>query len=216
MVLKILLILLVSAVAVVLMARIAVQLYASPRIRPLSDAPEASAAVVLGAGLLRDGSPTAVLRDRVETAAELYFQGKVRALLFSGDNRFLDYNEPGAMREYALKLGVPDHAIVLDYAGRRTYDTCYRAKHIFMLEDALIVTQKFHLPRAVFTCNQLGLPTIGIDADRRIYRRTSALIWTIRELPATLMAVWESMVTQPLPILGDQEPIFPLKPEGES
>ena len=106
--------------------------------------------IVFGAGLRRDGTPTTVLRDRVETAAELYRQGKVEKLLMSGDNRFVDYNEPEAMRQYALQLGIPDEDIVLDYAGRRTYDTCYRAGAIFGVKKVILVTQLFHLPRAIY------------------------------------------------------------------
>ena len=127
----------------------------------------------------------------------------------SGDNRFLDYNEPGAMRDYALSLGVPDEAIVLDFAGRRTYDTCYRARDIFHLKQALLVTQSFHLPRAIYTCNQLGLPAVGVSADRREYFRRSTAFWHLRETPATLVALWEIHFTKPVPVLGDPEPIFP-------
>ena len=112
-------------------------------------------------GLWRNGTPTPVLQDRIETAADLYFAGKVEKLLMSGDNRFIYYNEPGAMREYAISLGVPEEDIVLDYAGRRTYDTCYRAKAIFGLEKAILVTQAFHMPRALYTCNQLGVESPG-------------------------------------------------------
>ena len=83
------------------------------------------------------------------------FQERFKKYLMSGDNRFLDYNEPGAMCAYALSLGVPEDAIVLDYAGRRTYDTCYRAHAIFGIQQAVLVTQSFHLPRALFTCNML-------------------------------------------------------------
>mgnify|MGYP006293955843 CR=1 FL=1 len=101
----------------------------------LEDAPKKKAAVVFGAGLNRDGTPTAVLQDRVSTAAELYFAGKVEKILMSGDNRFVDYNEPGAMKTFALTLGVPEEVIVLDFAGRRTYDTCYRAIEIFQVPD---------------------------------------------------------------------------------
>ncbi|MCX8026039.1 MAG: YdcF family protein, partial [Thermanaerothrix sp.] len=92
-------------------------LYAKPRTFTLQDSPTAPVAIVFGAGLSRDGSPSPVLRDRVATAAQLYFEGKVSKLLMSGDNRFINYNEPGAMRDYALQLGVPDTDIVLDYAG---------------------------------------------------------------------------------------------------
>ncbi|MEW5872472.1 MAG: ElyC/SanA/YdcF family protein [Chloroflexota bacterium] len=173
--------------------------------------PPARVAIVFGAGLWRDGSPTPVLRDRVETAADLYLSGKVEKLLMSGDNRFVNYNEPAAMRAYALQLGIPDDAIVLDYAGRRTYDTCYRALHIFGVEQAILVTQGFHLPRALYLCNQLGLPASGVPATRRVYRKASLLYWNLREVPATLVALWEVHITRPLPVMGKPEPIFPLE-----
>ena len=167
------------------------------------------AALVLGAGLWRDGSPTPVLRDRVATAADLYFAGKVRKLLLSGDNRFVDYNEPEAMRQYALSLGVPDEALVLDYAGRRTYDSCYRAKAIFDLSQVVVVTQRFHLARAVYTCRALGLEVVGVPADRRAYRRGPYIYWNLREVLATARALLDVHWLHPLPVLGQPEPIFP-------
>jgi SanA protein len=175
----------------------------------IGSAPTERVAIVFGAGLTRDGRPTPILRDRVETAAELYFSGKVQKLLMSGDNRFLDYNEPEAMRQYALRLGVPDEAIVLDYAGRRTYDTCYRAKAIFGLDSALLVTQAFHLPRALFLCKALGLQAKGVEAEVRRYWPLMTLIWNVREQFATLGAFVDVYVSKPLPVLGEPEPIFP-------
>jgi vancomycin permeability regulator SanA len=171
--------------------------------------PPRRGAIVFGAELWRDGSPTPILRDRVDAAADLYFSGKVEKLLLSGGNRFLDYNEPGAMRAYALSLGVPEDAIVLDYAGRRTYDTCYRAKAIFGLNEAILGTQKFHLPRALYTYNQLGLDSVGIAADRQPYRNISMLYWNMRELLATAAVLWDVHVKHPVPVLGVAEPMFP-------
>lgn len=168
----------------------------------------APAAIVFGAGLNRDRSPTPVLRDRVATAVDLYFSGKVNKILMSGDNRTLDHNEPGAMAEYAIELGVPAGDIVLDYAGRRTYDTCYRARVIFGLTSAVLVTQNFHLPRALYTCNMLGVEANGISADRRIYQVHGHRFWQLREFPATLVAMWDLWVRKPLPILGQPEPII--------
>ena len=203
------LILVGAAVLVLGISRIAAVIYARPRTYTLAEIPPARVAIVLGAGLQRDGTPSPVLRDRIATAAELFFSGKVEKLLLSGDNRFLNYNEPGAMRTYALSLGVPESVLVLDYAGRRTYDTCYRARAIFGVTQAIIVTQSFHLPRALWLCNALGVKAWGISADQRDYSQTSSLYWNLRELPATLAAFWESEITHPLPVLGNPEPIFP-------
>lgn len=200
-----------AGVVALLIPRLLTALYAWPRTYSIAQVPERPVAIVFGAGLWWDGSPSPVLRDRVATAAQLYFAGKVKKLLMSGDNRFLDYNEPGAMQEYALKLGVPEEDIVLDFAGRRTYDTCYRAREIFGLERAILVTQAFHLPRALYTCNQLGLRAIGVQADLRDYRRGARLYWQSREIPATLVALFELHVTRPLPVLGKPEPIFAIE-----
>jgi SanA protein len=191
--------------------RLITSLHAINRIYSVQTAPIRRAAIVFGAGLWRDGSPTPVLSDRVATAADLYFAGKVEKILMSGDNRFVDYNEPGAMHAYAVQLGVPEEAIVLDYAGRRTYDTCYRAKAIFGLQEAILVTQNFHLPRALYTCSQLGMDVVGVSSDRRIYQRRAFAYWNLRELLATLTAIWEVHVSRPLPVLGKPEPIFPMQ-----
>jgi SanA protein len=182
--------------------------YARPRIYSSQNVPHVKVAIVFGAGLNRNGTPSAILRDRVETAAHLYLAGKVDKLLMSGDNRFVDYNEPGAMHDYAISLGVPEKDIVLDYAGRRTYDTCYRAQKIFGVSQAILVTQNFHLPRALITCNNLGVQSSGVSADVRTYLRRSYIYWWIREVPATTVALWEVWVTRPLPVLGKPEPIF--------
>ena len=204
----IILVILLAGILALGIPRLVTGIYSNPRITSVADATPERAAIVFGAGLRRDGTPTTILRDRVETAAALYKAGKVEKLLFSGDNSFLDYNEPGSMKQYALELGIPEKDIVLDFAGRRTYDTCYRARSIFGLERALLVTQPYHLPRAVFTCNLLGVEGRGVYADNYPYRKLSLGFWNFRELPATLVALWELFVSKPVPILGEPEPIF--------
>jgi len=205
-------------VSMLTIPRLITALHASTRIDTADKVNSKPVAIVFGAGLTRSGAPTRVLRDRVETAAHLYSAGKVEKLLMSGDNRFVDYNEPQAMKDYALSLGVPEEAIVLDYAGRRTYDTCYRAREIFQLDEAILVTQGFHLPRALYTCNQLGLDAIGVVAENHYFLKRSRAFWNLRELIATPVALWEVHVSQPLPVLGDPEPIFstevPVIPSG--
>jgi SanA protein len=183
--------------------------YARQKIVPLTEVASHRVAIVFGAGLWRDGTATPVLHDRVQTAANLYLAGKVERLLMSGDNRFVDYNEPAVMRDLALSLGIPEDAIVLDYAGRRTYDTCYRAKAIFGVTSAILVTQAFHLPRAIYLCDRLGIDSVGVEADLRTYRKSSLLYWNLREVFATVAALWDVNISHPVPVLGDPEPIFP-------
>jgi SanA protein len=188
--------------------RLITEIGAQGRIFTTDTVTKSRVAIVFGAGLQRDGTPSPVLKDRVAAAAQLYFAGKVEKLLMSGDNRFVDYNEPGAMQAYAVSLGVPEGDIVLDYAGRRTYDTCYRAYHIFGVDEAILVTQRYHLPRALFTCNGIGLKSTGVAADMQYYRKFSRVVWNAREVPATLVALWQVWISHPLPVMGDPEPIF--------
>ena len=195
------------ALLVILLPRFLTGIYAADRMSHLPEAPARRVAIIFGAGLRRDGTPTAMLRDRVLTGAELYFSGRVEKLLMSGDNRFVEYNEPESMRQFALSVGVPDEAIVLDYAGRRTYDTCYRAQAIFGVESALLVTQGFHLPRALFLCNMLGMDTLGVEAIH-CYWNGSPFVWDVREQFATVAAFLDLYVSNPLPVLGDPEPMF--------
>lgn len=199
---------LISLVLILAVPSLAATFTARSRLYPVESVPPARVAIVFGAGLTRNRTPSAVLRDRIETAVALYESGKVDKLLMSGDNRFVDYNEPGAMRDYAVDLGVPEEDIVNDYAGRRTYDTCYRARAIFGVQEAILVTQSFHMPRALFLCNTLGIAATGVTSDVRNYRRISYVYWVIREIPATTMAFWEALVWKPLPVLGEPEPIF--------
>ena len=191
-----------------LLPRLITTLHAWNKIHPVVDAPAERVAIIFGAGLRRDGSPTAVLRDRVETGANLYFSGKAEKLLMSGDNQSVYYNEPQAMRQYAISLGVPDEAIVMDSAGSRTYDTCYRAKAIFGVESALLVTQRFHLPRALFLCNALGVKAAGVEANNLNYRSSSLFFWNVREQFATFTAFMDVYFEKPTPVLGQAQPIF--------
>ncbi len=164
-------------------------------------------AIVFGARIYSDGRLSPMLRDRVETAVRLYEAGQVEKLLMSGDNRFDEYDEPGQMMDYALSRGVPAEDIQPDYAGRRTFDTCYRAREIFGLGSAVLVTQEFHLPRALFTCDQLGLDVVGVAADLQRYSRRSLAWSTVREIPALLVSLIDVTRQAPPPVLGEPIPI---------
>jgi SanA protein len=189
--------------------RVGMLIAAWPRTKIAEESRSAPVALVLGAGLNRDGTPGVVLQDRVETAAELYFAGKVEKLLMSGDNSTIYYDEPGAMHDYAISLGVPEEDIVQDFAGRRTYDSCYRAKEIFGVDDLIVVTQAFHLPRALYLCNAFDIESTGVPADDDNYRLSSYTYWWVREVLATIKAYWDVLILHPMPILGPPEPIFP-------
>jgi len=202
------LILILGAMGLVglILPRLITTMYAVDRIFQKESALPEGIAIVFGAGLRRDGTPTPILRDRVQTAASLYLSGKVEKLLMSGDGQMEGYNEPEAMRQFALSLGVPNEAITLDFAGSRTYDTCYRAKTVFGVKSALLVTQKFHLPRALFLCNALGLEALGVEANNRQFWRGSMLVWNVREQLATVGAFLDVYVSNPTPVSGETEP----------
>jgi SanA protein len=172
----------------------------------IESVPSRPVALVLGAGLWPDGSLTPILADRVATAADLYRTGKVEKLLCSGDNPRVDYNEPAAMKAYAVRLGVPEEDVVLDYAGRRTYDSCYRARAILGVEEAVVVTQRFHAARSLYTCEALGLGAVAVTANRRVYAARQ-IVWKTREYLALVLAWWDVNVRRPTPVLGEPEPI---------
>ena len=162
-------------------------------------------AIVFGAKVQENGEPSDALYDRIVTAAELYRAGRVKKILMSGDNPTENYDEPTAMKATAVKLGVPAENIVLDFAGRRTYDTCYRAKEIFGIQKAIVVTQEFHQPRTLYLCNNLGVDSIGITANRRKY--VGENYWAFREFFSTASAWFEINFMSFPPIGGDKEPI---------
>jgi vancomycin permeability regulator SanA len=166
-------------------------------------------AIVFGAGIWEDGTPTPMLADRVQAAVDLYKAGQVGKLLMTGDNSAPDYNEVKVMQEYAEKQGVPVNDITLDYAGFSTYESCYRAKEIFGITQAVLVTQNFHLPRAVYTCRKLGVEAIGLGTpDWGKFRQDTMIRYSFREFLAVVKALWEVRVTRPKPtFLGPFEGI---------
>ena len=161
--------------------------------------------LVLGAGVYGDGEPTSILEGRLRTALDLYRAGKIRWILVSGDNRHPTYNEPQAMRRWLVKQGVPATFIVSDYAGLRTWDSLRRAQAVFGQRQVVIVTSDFHLPRALYLADQMGLRAWGVPArtdDRPWPARLR--IWT-REYVARHLALWDAWFP-PDARLGPREP----------
>jgi vancomycin permeability regulator SanA len=149
-------------------------------------------ALVLGAGLRTDGRPSLLLARRLDVAAALFRRGTVDAVLVSGADE-----EPAAMRTYLVAAGVPDAKIVGDPAGFRTWDSCVRAREVYGVRSAIVVTQEFHLPRAVVLCGAAGIDAAGVgDASLRV-RRTATVYGWLREIPAAVRALGDTFFRPP-------------------
>lgn len=169
----------------------------------LSSVPTAPVALVLGAQVYPGGRPSPFLAGRLDLAKKLYDTGRVRVILVSGDNMAREYNEPDAMRSYLLAAGVPADKVVADYAGFDTYDSCARAQRIFGVDRLLVVTQGYHLPRAVATCRALGLDAEGVG-DTSVSGSEAWRRGALRDQVATVKTVWD-VATRRDPVLGRRE-----------
>ena len=170
----------------------------------VSKVPACRVALVLGAEVRPNGKPCVLLKDRLDAGIELYRAGKVSKLLMSGDNRTSHYNEPQRMRDYAVARGIPSEDVAMDFAGRRTYDSVYRARRIWGLRRFIVVSQGFHVDRAVFLARRLGIRAYGLRADKPGHCSPRALV---RALPASFLAVLDAYVRHPRPIMGKRERI---------
>ncbi|WP_307873213.1 SanA/YdcF family protein [Paractinoplanes ovalisporus] len=170
-----------------------------------ADVPAAPVAIVLGAQVYDDGSPSPFLAARLDIAKRLLDAGKVRAILISGDHSRWEYDEPGNSEVYLVARGVPAAQIALDYAGFDTYDSCVRAKQIFGVREAIVVTQTYHLDRAVALCRTLGINATGVgDESVKIYKEP----WrnsVVRERGAVVKAVADVITRRDPVFLGRQE-----------
>ena len=168
--------------------------------------PNADAAVILGARVYKSGTLSPILADRLETGIELYKNGKVNKLLLTGDHGQVTYDEVNNMRLYALKRGIPEQDIFMDHAGFSTYDSMYRARDVFKVKRAIIVTQKFHLPRALYIARTLGLKASGVKADKRGYAGIEYL--QLREVLANTKATAQLAINAKPAYLGPEIPIW--------
>ncbi len=179
--------------------------YSAGRTFQVADAPRLGIpCLVLGAGVYSDGAPTEVLEGRLVTALALWRDGKVAWFLVSGDNRAANYNEPLAMRRWLLRQGVPPDRIVADYAGRRTYASLKRARAVFGLERVVLVTSDFHMPRALFLADKVGLSACGVPADTRGRTLGARIGFWSREIVARHLAVVDAWFP-PDVVLGPRE-----------
>ena len=173
----------------------------------IDDVPTTEAALVLGASVLR-GSPSPILAERADMAIALYAAGKVKKILVTGDNGALSHDEVTPVRKYLLDAGVASEDIFLDHAGFDTYSSMYRARDVFLVRSLTIVTQDFHLPRALWIARKLGLEAYGVVAEGG----ENSPYDYLREIPASVKAIMNVMMDRQPKYLG---PTMPLSGNGE-
>ncbi|WP_369379168.1 vancomycin high temperature exclusion protein [Streptomyces sp. cg36] len=176
---------------------------AEGKVGTVAQAPASGVAVVFGAGLWR-GEPSPYLAHRLDAAVELYRAGKVRAVLVTGDNGRAEYDEPDAMRTYLVRHGVPDRQVVSDFAGFDTWDSCVRARKVFGVERAVLVSQGFHIRRAVALCEAAGVDSYGVAVDA--VHDATWYYGAAREVLAAGKAVADAVLTPDPRFLGPKEP----------
>lgn len=189
----------------ILCLNLGVYLYANPHsYEDISQVPAAYTGIVLGAGA-RNGQVSPVLQDRLETALALYKEGKIKRFLLTGDHGKKNYDEVNTMKDYLVAKGVPESDIFLDHAGFDTYDSMYRAKELFEVSDAIIITQDFHLNRSIFLARNLGLAANGFAADKRLYKGRK--YYAFREKITLVKAFFDVVFHSKPKFLGEKIPI---------
>ncbi len=169
--------------------------YSSKLADSVSSANPASIAIVLGASVQSSGEPSDALRDRLLVAVDLFKRGKVERVLVSGDDGQFHIDEIRAMRKVLEDNGIPSNKILEDGHGYRTYESCKRAVKKFDIKHAIIVTQRFHIGRALYLCNRLGMDATGVASDLTSYQRI--IFFTARDLAASIEAWWDINVKAP-------------------
>lgn len=175
-----------------ILPRLVTTLTTIPYINSIDQVSPTRYGVILAAETTPQGRPSAVLKDRIQRGVDLYLADKVSQLVMSGRAP-----EPAIMRDYAVSLGVSEEDILLDNGGIRTYATCYIAANQLEIEEAILITQPYHLPRTLYLCRTLGIDATGVAAFHGSYWRGSWLVWNIRETLATILAFQELYLNPP-------------------
>lgn len=182
--------------------------FSSEYIVSIEEAPESEAALVLGALVYKSGRVSPILGDRLDYGIELYKKNKVSKLLLSGDHGQKNYDEVNSMKKYALEKDVISKDIFMDHAGFNTYDSMYRAKDVFKAEKVIIVTQEYHLSRAIYIARKLGIDAYGVASDKHYYPKLA--IYKFRESIArckdyllVIFKVKPKYLGEPIDITGD-------------
>ena len=172
--------------------------------------------VVPGARIYSNRRLSAYLQDRVDRAMELYRAGKIEKIIMSGDNRSRYYDEATAMRNYAIENGIPPDDVLRDFAGLRTLDTVWRARDLWQLDEYVIITQQFHLPRSLYLARALGVNVQGFAADNRTYMASVATRLAAREWLARVGAWFDINILRTHPRhLGETQSLSGLAQDAE-
>lgn len=158
--------------------------------------------LVLGAGVRADGTPSKMLKDRLDKTIELYDSGVSETIIVSGDHRTKDYDEVNTMKNYLIDAGIPSECIFMDHGGLSTYDSMYRAKNIFSVKKAIIVTQKYHMYRAIYVAKSFGIDAYGVSAKEISYSGQTKR--SIRELLARIKDVGYCITKPEAVVTGDK------------
>ena len=164
--------------------------------------------LVLGCGVRDNGTPSDMLRDRLERGLELYFAGVAPKLLMSGDHGSVEYDEVNIMKQYAIDKGVPSEDIFMDHAGFSTYESVYRAKEIFCADNIVIVTQEYHLYRALYLAKSFGLEVHGVSCDYYIYagqkmREVREILARNKDFFTAIFKPYPTYLGEAIPVSGD-------------
>ncbi|MDD2234278.1 MAG: ElyC/SanA/YdcF family protein [Desulfitobacteriaceae bacterium] len=174
----------------------------------VNDVPVADAVLVLGAYVFPDGTTSSMLNDRLSQGYELYKTGKAPKILVSGDHGQKDYDEVNAMKSFLKDRGVPGQDVFMDHAGFSTYESVYRARDVFKVQRVIIVTQEYHLMRAVFLAREMGLEAYGIASDKHDYGQAMKF-YKVREIAARNKDfIWAKIIKPEPTFLGDAIPVF--------
>lgn len=196
-----------TAVSVWILVNLIVIISSSFHITEPKECEKSVCAIVLGAGVRSDGTPTWMLRDRLDVAIKLYQDAKVDKLLMSGDHHTKGYDEVNVMKQYAIDKGVPSEDIFMDHAGLSTYDTMNRAKNIFCVDKAVVVTQKYHLYRAVYIARSFGIDACGVATENNDYGTYQFIINNTRESIARCKDFLFCVFKPDTTIMGEKIPI---------
>ncbi len=164
-----------------------------------TDVPQSQAIIILGASLKPDGTPSDALKDRLITGAELYNLNKAPKILITGDDGQNNSDEVSEMKKYLLSINIPEQDIIRDDHGYRTYESCKRAKEEFQISNAILVTQKFHLVRALYICNTLSVNSVGVTSDLQTYQKITQFV--LRDWLASFKAWIDINIWEPKPLV---------------